>query len=175
MTLHEAEASPVAGGEARASGTIRVDAGALYHPEAVDVELEAEGFNPRSVVASLALKEAATIRAAPASSSGDASTESSGSAENVEGTQGGFLSRALPSGLQQLLSSNPALEAAVKNAASERFDRSDASASAPGASPTFGLPQAVYEKIVPAAPGSARATITGRGRVMGDQGRGRGW
>ena len=163
MTLHEVEASPVAGGEARASGTIRVDAGALSHPEAVDVELEAEGFNPRSVVASLALKEAATIRAAPASSSGDASTDSSGSAENVEGTQGGFLSRALPSGLQQLLSSNPALEAVVKNAASDRVDRSDASASASalGASPTFGLPQAVYEKIVPAAPGSARATITG--------------
>ena len=163
MTLHEVEASPVAGGEARASGTIRVDAGALSHPEAVDVELEAEGFNPRSVVASLALKEAATIRAAPASSSGDASTDSSGSAENVEGTQGGFLSRALPSGLQQLLSSNPALEAVVKNAASDRVDRSDASASASalGASPTFGLPQAVYEKIVPASPGSARATITG--------------
>ena len=163
MTLHEVEASPVAGGEARASGTIRVDAGALSHPEAVDVELEAEGFNPRSVVASLALKEAATIRAAPASSSGDASTDSSGSAENVEGTQGGFLSRALPSGLQQLLSSNPALEAVVKNAASDRVDQSDASASASalGASPTFGLPQAVYEKIVPAAPGSARATITG--------------
>ena len=73
------------------------------------------------------------------------------------------MSRALPSGLQQLLSSNPALEAVVKNAASDRVDRSDASASASalGASPTFGLPQAVYEKIVPAAPGSARATITG--------------
>ena len=43
LTLHEAEASPVAGGEARASGTVRIDAGALSHPEAVNVELEAEG------------------------------------------------------------------------------------------------------------------------------------
>ena len=139
MTLHEVEASPVAGGEARASGTIRVDAGALSHPEAVDVELEAEGFNPRSVVASLALKEAATIRAAPASSSGDASTDSSGSAENVEGTQGGFLSRALPSGLQQLLSSNPRWKPWC---ASDRVDRSARpSASALGASRRSGCPR----------------------------------
>lgn len=163
MTLHEAEASPAAGGVARASGTIRVDAGALSHPEAVDIELEAEGFDPRSVVASLALKEAATIHARPTPqtfSMDDLST-SSGEVENLEETQGGFLSRALPSGLQQLLSSNPALEAVVKNAASERPDQPDASLSASTPSATFGLPQAMYDKIVPASPGSARATITG--------------
>ena len=84
------------------------------------------------------------------------------------------MSRALPSGLQQLLSSNRALEAVVKNAASDRVDRSDASASASalGASPTFGLPQAVCEKIVPAAPRcSAKATITGPHAAR----RGRAW
>ena len=176
MTLHEAEASPAAGGVARASGTIRVDAGALSHPEAVDIELEAEGFDPRSVVASLALKEAATIHARPTPqtfSMDDLST-SSGEVENLEETQGGFLSRALPSGLQQLLSSNPALEAVVKNAASERPDQPNASLSASTPSATFGLPQAMYDKIVPASPGSARgdhhrsARGAHRGRVLGD-------
>ena len=123
VTLHDAEASAVAGGEARASGTIRVDAGALSHPEAVDGELEAEGFNPRSVVASLALKEAATIRATPASSSGAASTDPSGSVENIEGTPGGFLARALPRGFRPLLPSNPALEAAANTAPDAWRDR----------------------------------------------------
>ena len=88
-------------------GTIRVDAGALSHPEAVDVELEAEGFNPRSVVASLALKRRRPSARRPASSSGDASTDSSGSAENVEGTQGGFLSRAFPAGYSNSCRATP--------------------------------------------------------------------
>ena len=37
----------MAGGEARASGTIMIDQGALSNPEAVDIELEAEGLTPR--------------------------------------------------------------------------------------------------------------------------------
>lgn len=162
MTLHEAEASPVAGGEARASGTVRIDAGALSHPEAVNVELEAEGFNPRSVVASLALKESATVRGAPASTDGDApsSDEEADAHANAPDDGAGGIQGALRTGLQQLLSKNSALEAAVQDAIREAVETSTSS---PAALPktTFGLPQAMYDKIVPAAPGTAKATITG--------------
>jgi hypothetical protein len=161
LTLHEAEASPVAGGEARASGTVRIDAGALSHPEAVNVELEAEGFNPRSVVASLALKESATTanRASPevASTSSAPATGAEEGAEEAD-TNGGFLG-SLPTGLQQLLSKSSAPEATARETTPEDGDAG--SSAAARASATFGLPQAVYEKIVPATPGTAKATIAG--------------
>ena len=161
LTLHEAEASPVAGGEARASGTVRIDAGALSHPEAVNVELEAEGFNPRSVVASLALKESATTanRASleVASTSSAPATGAEEGAEEAD-TNGGFLG-SLPTGLQQLLSKSSAPEATSRETTPEDGDAG--SSAAARASATFGLPQAVYEKIVPATPGTAKATIAG--------------
>ena len=161
MTLHEAEASPVAGGEARASGTVRIDAGALSHPEAVNVELEAEGFNPRSVVASLALKESATVRGVPASTVGKApSDEEADTYANAPDDGASGIQEALRTGLQQLLSKNSALDTAVQDAITEAVETSSSS---PAALPntTFGLPQAMYDKIVPAAAGTAKATIAG--------------
>ena len=95
---------------------MRIDAGALSHPEAVNVELEAEGFNPRSVVASLALKESATTanRASPevASTSSAPATGAEEGAEEAD-TNGGFLG-SLPTGLQQLLSKSSAPEATAR-------------------------------------------------------------
>ena len=88
LTLHEAEASPLAGGEGRASGTVRLDLNALSHPNAVNVEMEAEGFDPRSVVNSFAMK-GATASAARADEAKLASTSESETERWVAALPGG--------------------------------------------------------------------------------------
>ena len=157
VTLHEAEVSPVAGGEARASGTIMIDQGALSNPEAVDIELEAEGFDPKSVVASLTLKGAASTRATPVQSQTFPATNIPGAATDVDAS-GGWL----PGGIQQLFSPNGPGATGDKVMDEDTYwaaataAAKDASAKLP-----MGLPPQIYDKIVPSAPGSATATVKG--------------
>lgn len=177
LTLHEAEASPVAGGEARANGYVRLDPGALSDPDAVQVELEADGFDPRSIVASYALKGAATTCVAPEQSATPSTSEVDVSdlAEEENGGWVGALPSGLQSGLRQLISSGGPLGAIIEQSLDEAGQGNGASSSGATAAgtiknaqrqprkmgPPFGLPPAVYDKIIPAMPGRATATITG--------------
>jgi hypothetical protein len=149
LTLHEAEASPLAGGEGRASGTVRLDLNALSHPNAVNVEMEAEGFDPRSVVNSFAMKGAAAS-AARADEAKLASTSESETERWVA---------ALPGGLKHLFASDGPLSGMVEQLASEQAV--DAGAGKSANANTFGIPPALYDKIVPSSPGVAKATIVG--------------
>lgn len=173
LTLHEAEASPVAGGEARASGYIGIDPGALSDPQALQVELEADGFDPRSVVASYALKGAAT--AFPTAEHGtilsnDSGDESSTPSEEANAGWVGSLPDGLQIGLRHFISSGGPLGAIIEQSSygqvgegnvSQLLGTAAASKLQGKFGPPFGLPPALYDKIVPATPGTATATITG--------------
>ena len=157
VTLHEAEVSPVAGGEARASGTIMIDQGALSNPEAVDIELEAEGFDPKSVVASLTLKGAATTRAAPVQDQTSPALNVASAGMDSDASVGW-----LPGSIQHIFSSNgPGAIGEKVMDDSTYWAAATAAAKDASTKLPMGIPPQLYDKIVPSAPGTAKATVKG--------------